>query len=337
MADSDIPSQPPPSYNDAVGASSSKPTASSSNNGHLGVPGASSSSQRIPISHRRSMEDERRPLPKGWVRTFDAETQHQFFVDTTADPPRSIWTHPYDDEQYLRTLSSEERERVEQESLGRGHPPSKADIMAEHTDEEDDHGHHAGGASSSGSHTAELPPRPDADKGKKPGFGRKMKDKLTGSTHEERVKEREQRAAEEQRAYEQHLKVRKAMAEAERTGKPQLLGKDRNGKDIYIEPSSAQGYGGYGGGGYGYSPYGSGIYSTPNARYVRPQGAYGRPYGSGYGGGYGMPLALGAGGGLMGGLLLGDMLGGGLGMGGMGMGGMGMGGMGMGGMGGGGM
>ncbi|KAK5126348.1 hypothetical protein LTR85_010584 [Meristemomyces frigidus] len=332
MADSSIPSQPPPTYNEATG-SSSRPTASSSSDGHLGVPGASK--QRIPMAHRRSMEDELRPLPKGWVRTLDPETQHQFFVDTTADPPRSIWTHPYDDEQYLRTLSGEERERVEQESLGRGRPPSKADIMAEHTDEDDDHHDHAGASASSSSHYAELPPRPDADKGKKAGFGRRMKDKMTGSTHEERVQERQKRAEEEQRAYEQHLKIRQAMAKAEQTGKPQLIGKDHQGKDIYIEPSSGRGDypGGYGGGGYGYNPYGSGIYSTPNARYVRPQSAYSRPYGGGYGGGYGMPLALG--GGLMGGLLLGDMLGGGMGMGGMGMG---MGGMGGGmGMGGGGM
>ncbi|KAK5132836.1 hypothetical protein LTR08_008551 [Meristemomyces frigidus] len=315
-----VPDQPPPSYDEANG-SSSRPTASSAHNDHLDVPGTSSS-HAIPAKHRRSMEDELRPLPAGWVRTFDPETEHQFFVDTKTDPPRSIWTHPYDDEQYLNTLSGADRERAEQESLGRGHPPSKADIMAEHTDDEDDH--HSSGAASSSHHNAELPPRPDQDKGKKPSFGRKMKDKMTGSTHEERLQERKKRAEEEQRLYEQHLRVRQAMARAQQTGKPQSIGKDRQGKEIFIEPPSYGGDRGYPGG-YGYNPYSSGgMYSTPNSRYIRPSTPYSRPYGYGYGGGYGMPLALG--GGLMGGMMMGSMMGGGLGMGGMGM-GMGGGGM----------
>ena len=55
----------------------------------------------------------------------------------------------------------------------------------------------------------------------------------------------------------------------------------------------------------GYNPYQHGVYTNPNARFLRPQGAYGRPYGGGYGGGYGLPLA----GGLAGGLLFGSMLG----------------------------
>lgn len=197
------------------------------------------------------MEDERRPLPKGWVRTFDPQSHHQFFVDTTADPPRSIWTHPYDDEEYLRSLSSEERERIEQESMHRGYPPSKADIVASHTDDEDDDQHHAGTASSSSFHTPEeLPPR----EGKK-SLGRKLKDKVTGTTHEQRVQERRMRAEQEQRAYEQHRQMRQAMARAAETGQPQYVGKDPDGKDVYVEPPSYQGgYGGYGGG-YGYNPY----------------------------------------------------------------------------------
>ncbi|KAF8758943.1 Rhamnogalacturonan lyase B, N-terminal [Rhizoctonia solani] len=38
---------------------------------------------------RHSMEDESRPLPKGWV-------------DTKTNPPRSIWVHPFEDEQFQR-------------------------------------------------------------------------------------------------------------------------------------------------------------------------------------------------------------------------------------------
>nr|POE64870.1 hypothetical protein CFP56_69562 [Quercus suber] len=308
MSSSNIPDEAPPSYSTATGASAnSKPTVTSS---HLNVPGAESSSSGIPPSHRRSMEDEQRPLPKGWVRTYDPTSNHQFFVDTTADPPRSTWHHPYDDDEYLSTLSGEERERIEQESLGRGHPISNADIIAHHTDEEDedDQPHH-----SMPSRNAELPPRPSAgagaasDKGKgKQTFGRKLKDRVTGTTHEERARERARRDEEERNMYEQHLRIRAAMSKAAQTGQPQLLGKDRNGKDVYVEPPAfAGGAGMYRGGGYGFNPYGSGLYAPPNAMYMRPRGAYGRPYGGGFGGGYGMPLAVG--GGLMGGLLLGSM------------------------------
>ncbi|KAG9232575.1 hypothetical protein BJ875DRAFT_505902 [Amylocarpus encephaloides] len=59
---------------------------------------------QAPYTHRirndippSSMEDEARSLPHGWVCQFDGSTQHQFFVNTLASPPRAIWHHPYDD------------------------------------------------------------------------------------------------------------------------------------------------------------------------------------------------------------------------------------------------
>src|SRR5271155_803749 len=90
----------PPSYEQAQAASH---TGSS----NLQVP-------RIPTAARRSMEDESRPLPQGWIRLFDDKENHQFFVDTKTSPTRAIWHHPYDDEEYLQTLSSEERERLQE-------------------------------------------------------------------------------------------------------------------------------------------------------------------------------------------------------------------------------
>ncbi|PSS37569.1 hypothetical protein PHLCEN_2v585 [Hermanssonia centrifuga] len=63
-----------------------------------------------------SYEDE---LPFGWVRQIDERTNHAFWVsalrlvlqltvvisinqvDTKAKPPRAIWIHPYEDEQFL--------------------------------------------------------------------------------------------------------------------------------------------------------------------------------------------------------------------------------------------
>lgn len=249
------------------------------------------------------MEDETRPLPKGWTRQFDPEHGHQFYVDTTKDPPRSIWVHPYDDEDYLSSLPFEERDRIERESMSRGYPQSKAGVIASHTDDEDDH-YNPNHASSS-SANAELPPRPTDGKGKgKASFGRRFKDKFTGTTHEEREQERARRAQEDRRLYEQHLAFRRAMGEAARTGQPQWVGKDRDGKDIFVEPPSygARGYGV--GGGYGYDPYGRGaVYSTPNAKYIRPQSPYARPGMNGY-----MPLMVG--GGLLGGLALGGAIGG---------------------------
>ncbi|EME40137.1 hypothetical protein DOTSEDRAFT_74839 [Dothistroma septosporum NZE10] len=327
MSGSQIPNEAPPSYSQATG--SSKPSnpalsaaGSSSHNdsSHLNVPGASSGGKNgIPAAYRRSMEDEQRPLPNGWVRTYDPSSEHQFFVDTTKDPPRSVWHHPYDDDEYLATLPAEERERIEQESmtgmLGNGNHASKEHMIHAHSDDEDDHQHAAAGSSAAES-SAQLPPRPEG-KGKQSerSFGRKLKDKVTGMTHEQREVERKRRAEEERRMYEQHLRMRQAMTKAMQTGQPQLLGKDRDGKDVYVEPPAQGGYygGGYGNG-YGYNPYQQppGVYTTPNARYIRPQDPYARPgygYGGGYGRGgmgYGAPLALG--GGLLGGLLLGDLL-----------------------------
>lgn len=243
---------------------------------------------------RRSMEDENRELPAGWVRQYDANAHHQFFVNTKADPPRSIWHHPYDDEQYLSTVSPEERARLQ--NLHKA--PTHADIEAESSD--DDHHHDY-------SSHPELPPRPaNTSSGTK--FGRRLKDKITGSTHEEREAKRRQREEEERRYYEQHQKFRLAMSKAAQTGVPQFLGKDRDGKDVFIEPpyGPGGGYGGYSQGAYGYNPYSQGPYSNPNARFVRPPDPYNRPYGYGYGGGlgYGAAPLLGLGGGLLlGGLL----------------------------------
>lgn len=59
-----------------------------------------SSEQQQPLSHSR----EERRLPEGWVRHFDKRTDRPYYIDTTADPPRSIWRHLLDDEEYLDSL-----------------------------------------------------------------------------------------------------------------------------------------------------------------------------------------------------------------------------------------
>jgi len=136
-------------------------------------------------------------------------------------------------------------------------------------------------------------------------YGRKLKDKLTSSTHEEREQERRRREELERRQYERHMQFRQAMSKAMQTGQPQFVCKDEKGRDVFVEPPAGYGPGrGYGGGGYGYNPYASGPYTNPNARFIRPPQPYARPYGYGYGGGIGLPLM----GGLMGGALLGGAL-----------------------------
>jgi hypothetical protein len=282
------PAGPPPSYSQATGSSTASKGAhntTTSPSSHLQVPNTTGSNA-IPIDDRRSMEDEARPLPAGWVRQYDTSEGHQFFVDTKANPPRSIWHHPYDDDEYLRTLSSEEREHLQESDK----LPSHKLHDGESTDEE--------GSSTSQRPSAELPPRPGAGdrRPSKGGFGTKLKDKLTGTTKEERQRQRAQRAEEERQYYEAHQKFRIAMDQAMRTGQPVFFAKDKDGRDVYVEPPG--GPGGYRGqapqygaqqgrpgqGGRMINPYSNGPYADPNARFIRPQQPYNRPYGYGYGG-----------------------------------------------------
>ncbi|RAL65840.1 hypothetical protein DID88_005503 [Monilinia fructigena] len=212
------------------------------------------------------MEDEARSLPDGWIRQYDQELNHQFFVDTTQDPPRSIWHHPYDDDQYMSSLTPIERRQIE----GIHRVPSDADIEAETTDED-----------SASPARASNPPaaRTDNPTGIHK-LGRKMKDKLTSSTHPEREARRRQREQQEADAYRRHQAIRSAMARAARTGEPQLLGKDRSGKDVYIEPPFGVGLGrsAYPAGGYGFNPFAAGVQG--------PFWGESRPYAGGYGGGW---------------------------------------------------
>ncbi|KAK8079139.1 hypothetical protein PG994_002946 [Apiospora phragmitis] len=336
-------SQDPPSYEQAIGS------ARLSQRERNGI-----SAQR-----RRSIEDESRPLPDGWVRTFDPENHHQFFVDIRAEPPRSIWHHPYDDEQYLNSLPLQDRELLG----GLTRHPSIEDVAAETTDEEDEYTHHpsskaaaAGtatapheGSSSSSSHPphqqqAEGSSSSSSPTASKPrSFGRKMKDKLTGTTHEERNAERARRQQREQDLYRQHELFRRGLAAAIQTGRPQRLGQDDDAVDVYLEPPDARfpgvtsvrqlspsleevfyaadapgvpkgarhvrpvSYSSYRGGGMmgGGDAYPGGMGGMGRSPYGRPFGPYNRPMGMGYGGGMGMmPMALP----LFGGMALGGML-----------------------------
>ncbi|CDR98991.1 uncharacterized protein SPSC_00683 [Sporisorium scitamineum] len=282
------PNEAPPSYDQVSG--SSRPAAAAatssaniaSSSSHLGVP------KQDEAAARKSMEDMLRPLPKGWIRQYDPSTHHNFFVDTLANPPRSIWVHPFDDEQYQREQPDEvrkERERIEREHL----------VHAD-TDDEDGHHHHS---SSSKHHQSAAAGSSDQPKGMKK-FGRSLKDKLTNTTHAEREAKRQAQREAEQRAYQQHQAIRQALMTATRTGQPQLVGRDKQGREIFAQPPPPGAYG-YGAT-LGYGPYQTldGPYGAYGP-YGRPMGPYSRPYG---GMGMGMPVL----GGLAGGMLLGGLL-----------------------------
>ncbi|KAK3358705.1 hypothetical protein B0T25DRAFT_563783 [Lasiosphaeria hispida] len=270
-----IPTEPPPSYEQATSANSDTESAVFARRERNG----------IPLRARRSMEDELRPLPPGWVRTFDPKTQHQFFVDTKADPPRSIWHHPYDDDNFLASLSPAERETIR----GSRHRPNKDDMAADTTDDD------AASHSDSPAHDPNVPRR---------RLGRKLKDKLTGTTHEQRAAERRQREQAERDMYQQHQVFRRNMIDAMNRGQPQFLGKDRNGVDVYLEPTTKMFPGvvsanrlspyltevAYA---QGRRPGPPGRYIRPErdiyggggaafGRYERPRAAYGRPGGGGW-------------------------------------------------------
>lgn len=283
------PQDAPPSYDEVRNnASGSAPSASGSSN---------TAQTEAAIDARRSLEDMVRPLPKGWIRQWDPQSHHNFFVDTLAQPPRSIWIHPYDDEQFQREHPDQvrkERERIE-----------KQRIVQDDTDDEDDRpatgpskGAGAGdgaGASKAQQTYAATSSSSTQPKGLKK-FGRSLKDKMTGTTHEQRVQERKRREEAERRAMEQHMMIRQALIRSVQTGQPQFIGRDSAGREIFAQPpppgfarqGPAIGYGPYQTTGGPYGMYGP---------YSAPMGPY-RRAGAG-------PAVLG---GLAGGMLLGGLL-----------------------------
>lgn len=284
------PSDAPPTYEQASGSSrpSASATTAASGSNHLSVP------QQQEAAVRKSMEDMLRPLPKGWIRQYDPSTHHNFFVDTLAKPPRSIWVHPFDDEQYQSEHPAEvknERERIERENM----------LQAD-TDDDDDcppsSSKHRSTATTSGAGAGTGAGSVGAQPKGMKKLGRTLKDKLTNTTHAEREAKRAAQRQAEQRAYQQHQAIRQALITATRTGQPQLVGRDKQGREIFAQPPPPGAYG-YGAT-LGYGPYQTfdGPYGAYGP-YSRPMGPYSRPYG-----GTGLPII----GGLAGGMLLGGLL-----------------------------
>lgn len=93
------------------------------------------------------------------------------------------------------------------------------------------------------------------------------------------------------------------MVRATQTGQPQLVGKDRQGREIFAQPPPPNTP--YAGAQIGYGPYQTApTYPYESGAYPAPYGAYNRRPGTGYGGGMGLPIM----GGLAGGMLLRGLL-----------------------------
>jgi len=264
-------------------------------------------------------------LPDGWIQEFDPNNNHPFWVDTKADPPRSTWVHPYEDEQFLREHPDIRDKIAALRAKGAGiddRPPPYSPRRHSFSGVSSNHlSAGPSGANAADRNATSHPPTPTpGSAAKHRGFFGKMKDKAIGTKEE-----REAARKEEQRMMEQMAQRRRQQRAAYQPTYGAPVGSPGPGR--YTSRyggsgfgSSGLGYGGRGYGGLGYGGLGGGSY-----------GGYGRSSygglggGGGFGGGgIGLPLL----GGLAGGLLLGDVLDGGFGGGGFGGGGFGGGGFG---------
>ncbi|KAG1817782.1 hypothetical protein EV424DRAFT_1472848 [Suillus variegatus] len=246
------------------------------------------------------MSQSQLPLPDGWIQEYDPQQKHPFWVNTTAKPPRAIWVHPYEDEQFLSENPDIKAkvEKLKGESLDDPPPYEKR----RHS--------FSGGEAASPLHTnakssgsAASPSIDERNEERKRGMFGKLKDKAIG-TKEEREAHKKQKAEERAREEELRHEARRRNLE-ERAAYMQQHGG--------YPPYGGYGYPDYSGGSYGQSRYGP----PAGDPYGYNDGRYGRASGNrrgGFGGGMALPLL----GGLAGGLLLGDMLDGGFGGGGFG-------------------
>lgn len=206
------------------------------------------------------------------------------------------------------------------------HHPSLPDIIAMESDDDEHYVPQTGskgktsqsaptsatsaGPASAGASSSTLPPRQQGPDHQSAAmrWGRKVKDKMTATTHEQREQTRQERAKEEQEAYEKYMHYRKCMLKAAQTGEKQYLGDDEQGNKLFVTPPRNYGAGRqYPGsyGGYAYAPSTAYGYGDTRTNYASPAYPYGgRRRGPGYGGGLGVPIGVG----LLGGALLGGAL-----------------------------
>jgi len=219
------------------------------------------------------------PLPDGWVQQYDTTYGRHYWVDAKAVPPRAIWRHPYEDDQYLdehpEIRSKVEKLPVSGPSLTEP-PPYDSSTRPTGSGSE---------SSSSKPHDLHATTISDSDLTgdsrhvKKRGVLGKLKDKAIG-TKEER---------------EEHKRVK-----AEQAAQMEERMRQQRMRELEERAAYTRQYGGYGQ--YhpsGPSPYG--MYGPPGGGPSSFGGTSNRRGGMG---GMALPLL----GGLAGGLLLGEML-----------------------------
>lgn len=246
----------PPSYDKAVAQPQVNVTAPQDNLSRQRSNASTASTTSEPdVTHlapgmtedgRRSMDDERRELPEGWVRCFDPKQEHHFYVDTATK--RSTWVHPYDDPEYLAALPDT-------------HPANPRSPEAQQI-----------------VRRAEEEQQRRKDKASGRNWFQRKKDDIIG-TKEERTRAKEEkrrrRAEEEKRmmkAQQEYMKRRRELLQRQ-LNDPSIrsyYASNPYGYSAPLSPYGRMGYGGLGGYGYGY-PGG----------YGRRYGGYG--YGGGMG------------------------------------------------------
>lgn len=208
-------------------------------------------------------------------------------MDTLAEPPRSIWTHPYEDPQFLQELEGHL-------PGGRAHDPKQTAVNENKVRREDEPPPYPGppkkaaaavapaaAASSSAPKTTDsrghAHTNSDSTKHEHKGFLDKLKDKTIGTKEEREERSRQRREAEERynRQREELLRQRLAMMQSQGSTSTGLYS-----RGPYSAPNYPYGQRGMMGGGMGMGGYG------------------GRGMGMGGGGmGMGMPLMGGLAGG----------------------------------------
>ena len=116
-------------------------------------------------------------------------SEHHFYVDTAANPPRSIWEHPFQDAEFIKSIPDTERDSHTSANL-----PSSSSAAAaggERHSARDPRAYAPGGVPQEQHHQQQ--PAKHEEK----SFGDKLKQRITGKTKEERAARRREKAAAE--------------------------------------------------------------------------------------------------------------------------------------------
>ncbi|EMD42165.1 hypothetical protein CERSUDRAFT_70547 [Gelatoporia subvermispora B] len=256
-------------------------------------------------------------LPDGWVQEFDPNNNHPFWVDTRANPPRSIWVHPYEDEQFLKEHPDIRDKLAQLRAKGAGpddNPPPYSPRRHSYSGTSSNSRLNVprpGGANDRNATSHPPSPAPGAS-AKQRGFFGKLKDKAIGTKEEREAAQREQ-----ERVMQEVAQQRAQQRRQQRVSAPGYAVPGPSYRPSYGAPVGSPGRTRY------TTRYGSGLGGFGrNCGYGGGYGGYGGGYGygdgygrSGFGGGglggrsgfggVGLPLL----GGMAGGLLLGEAIG----------------------------